>query len=70
MQKNYIKQLILLFFQPVTLSNDCILFSPLTVKQNLPLIPVGSTKGRNLIDGICTLSPVVAVTTTVFTVVR
>ncbi|GAC27680.1 hypothetical protein GPAL_0800 [Glaciecola pallidula DSM 14239 = ACAM 615] len=40
------------------------------VKQKLPFIPVGSINGRKLIEGSRTLSPVVAVTITVVTVVK
>ncbi|MFT6330114.1 MAG: hypothetical protein ACJAYN_002052 [Bermanella sp.] len=40
------------------------------VKQKVPFMPVGSINGRKLIEGTCTLSPVVAVTIAVVTVVR
>jgi hypothetical protein len=58
------------YFQPLTRSNDRILFSLSTVKQKVPFIPVGSINDRKLIEGTFTLSPVVAVTIAVVTVVR
>jgi hypothetical protein len=54
---------ILFYFRPSVRVNVCILLSLLTVKQKFPFMPVGSTNGRNLLQGICTRSPVVAVTT-------